>query len=222
MQLRRIPLKLSSLCSSKNRARYRNLLIFLAPVLIFFVALVIYPLCRGIYISFFRTNLLNRWDFIGLRNYLNALSGTRVLESLAITFIFTAVVVIGHFLMGITLAITLNKPFFGQRFFRVLLILPWLFPEVVVALNFRWFFNSMYGPVSYMLERLGFSGLEWLGNPTLALITVILACIWKGYPLVMTMMLAGLQTIPEEQYEAARVDGATFWGELRYITLPGL
>ena len=196
---------------------------FLVPAIVILVGLLIYPLAYGVYISFFRTNLLNRWDFVALENYGHILGGSPFARSMALSALFAAAVVAGHFLLGGGLALALNRPLRGQKVFRTVLLLPWLFPEVVVGLDWRWLLNPLYGPVNYALKAVGLPGdVEWLGEPLPALLSVIIAAIWKGYPFVMIMLLAGLQTIPRDLYEAAQIDGASPWGEFRYVTLPSL
>lgn len=132
--------------------------------------------------------------------------------------------VLGHFLLGIGLALLLNREIRFRTFFRALLLLPWLFPEVVIANLWKWIFNASTGLLNSALTSLGLISepMTWLGSVDLALPCVIFVCIWKGYPLVMIQMLAGLQSISKSLYEAATIDGANRWQCFRYVTLPGL
>jgi multiple sugar transport system permease protein len=132
--------------------------------------------------------------------------------------------VIGHFLIGILLASLLNLKLPGRTLFRAILLAPWLFPEVVVGLLWKWMLNSMYGIFNHFLmsAHIISEPISWLGNPSTALFAVVLVAIWKGYPLVMILVLAGLQAIPDELYEAAQIDGSSRWQSFRFITLPGL
>ncbi len=197
---------------------------FVFPSAATLVALVAYPLIYGVYISLFKTNLLNKWNFVGLKYYLQAFSSAKFLQTLVVTFEFTAFTVIGHFLIGILLASVLNMKLPGRTIFRAILLAPWLFPEVVVGLLWKWMLNSMYGIFNHFLMSLQITTepISWLGNPTTALAAVVLVAIWKGYPLVMLLLLAGLQAIPEELYEAAEIDGASRGQVFRFVTLPGL
>jgi multiple sugar transport system permease protein len=131
---------------------------------------------------------------------------------------------VGHFVVGMILALTLNLNLKGQTFFRVILILPWLFPEVVVALLWKWLFNPMYGLINAALLNLGWidQPVSWLGQEKIAFAAVIIVSIWKGFPMVMMLLLAGLQNISKDLYEAASIDGATRFKAFRYVTIPGL
>ncbi len=197
---------------------------FVLPCVITLAALLLYPFCYGIYISFFKTNLVNKWKFLGLDNFTRAFTDPVVYSSLGITAQFTVLVVLGHFVLGIGLALLLNKEIPGRTFFRAILLLPWLFPEVVVANLWKWMFNATSGLINSALQAIGVISepMSWLGSVDLALPCVIFVCIWKGYPLVMIQMLAGLQTISKDLYEAATIDGANKWQSFRYVTLPGL
>lgn len=183
---------------------------FIGPALLALVALVVYPLLYGVYISFFKTNLANKWDFVGLKNYISVFSDGVFVKQLGVTLKFTAIVVLAHFIIGIFLAMLLNQSRPGITFFRTILVLPWLMPEVVIALIFKWIMNPLYGLLNYGMQLLGLSegGVSWLGDTKYAFISVVLVCIWKGYPLVMVNALAALQSVSTDIYEAAKVDGA--------------
>lgn len=198
--------------------------LFIAPALIALLALVVYPLVYGFYISFFDTNFANKWNFVGLNNYIRIFSNTSFLKQLWLTVKFTLIVVAAHFVIGTFLALLLNNKPKGNTFFRAVLILPWLLPEVVVALLFKWIMNPLYGILNYFLQITGISNtnISWLGEAKFAFIAVVLVAIWKGYPLVMVNVLAGLQSIPQEIYEASEVDGANKIQTLFYITLPSI
>ncbi|MFI3173328.1 MAG: sugar ABC transporter permease [Eubacteriales bacterium] len=198
--------------------------LFVFPIVFLLVGLIIYPMIYGIYISFFNTNLVNRWDFVGLQYYISAITDSDFYGSVGRTFIFMVLVVAGHFFIGMLLATLLNRDFRGRTGFRVLFTMPWFLPEAVVALLFSWILNPLYGVLNHVLVSLGVieTNLSWLGNKDYAFITVVLICIWKGFPLVMTMVLAGLQGIATDYYEAARIDGASAWQSFKSITIPML
>ncbi|MBQ1311449.1 MAG: sugar ABC transporter permease [Blautia sp.] len=197
---------------------------FVSPAALAMILLIIYPMAYGFYISFFNTNLVNKWNFVGFKYYLQAFTEPDFYQSLIRTFIFMFFVVAGHFFLGFLLSNLLNKKFFGRTFFRVIFTLPWLFPETVIALLFTWIMNPMYGILNAILKSLGLisSNIGWLGSGTRAFPAVIFVCIWKGYPLVMTMLLSGMQSIPADLYEAAELDGATKWKQFLHVTIPGL
>ncbi|HCJ93720.1 MAG TPA: sugar ABC transporter permease [Sphaerochaeta sp.] len=199
-------------------------ILFVLPVVLVLVLLVVYPLCYGVYISFFKTNLVSKWDFVGLKYYVQALTNSDFLIYLANSFRFTLYVVSFHLIIGVLLSILLNRDFKGKTCFRIILLLPWLFPESVIALLFKWMLNPIYGVFNAFLTQVGIISqpMSWLGNSQFAMTAVITVCIWKGYPMVMMMILAGLQSIPKDYYEAARIDGAGGLQSLRYITIPSL
>ncbi len=210
--------------SRRSRRERRAALTFVTPATLTLFGLVLYPFLYGIYVSFFKTNLINRWEFIGFDNYLAVLGGSDFWRSLGITAVFTVGVVAGHFVLGFVFAHLLNKEFRGRTLFRVLLLLPWLFPEVVTANVYKWILHPSNGILNSWLQSLGLidEPLSWLGSPTFALPVVMAICVWKGYPLVMLQILAGLQTVPRELHEVAYVDGANGRQAFQHVTLPAL
>lgn len=197
---------------------------FVAPAALTILLLVVYPIIYGIYISFFDTNLVNKWNFVGLRYYIKALADASFLNSLLKTMIFTAAVVGGHFLLGFIFASILNMDIKMRTLFRGILILPWLFPDVVIAYLFKWILNTQGGIINELLTGLGIlpEPVGWLSTSATAFPCVILVSIWKGYPLVMVQVLAGIQTISSDMYEASDIDGANAWQKFIYITIPAL
>ena len=197
---------------------------FVMPAGIIMVALIIYPMLYGVYLSFFNTNLVTKWNFVGLKYYEQAGTQPEFASTVLLTFKFMLMVGAGHFLLGFVLASFLNKEFKGRLAFRIIFMLPWLFPETVVALLFTWIMNPMYGVLNAILKGLGLisGNISWLGTAELAFPSVVFACIWKGYPLVMTMILAGMQSISQDLYEAAHIDGANKWQQFLNVTVPSL
>lgn len=211
--------------SPNGKIKYKNDgYLFVAPIVFVLAALIVYPMIYGFYISFFNTNLVNKWKFVGLKYYIDAFTEPAFYSSVLLTFKFMLLVVIGHFVFGFILATLLNREFKGRTIFRVIFMLPWMFPEAVIALLFTWIMNPMYGVLNDILKNLGIinSNMSWLGSKELAFVSVVFVCIWKGFPLVMTMILAGLQSISKDLYEAAMIDGANKWKQFMYITIPAL
>lgn len=211
--------------SPNGKIKYKNDgYLFVAPIVFVLAALIVYPMVYGFYISFFNTNLVNKWKFVGLKYYIDAFTEPAFYSSVLLTFKFMLLVVIGHFVFGFILATLLNREFKGRTIFRVIFMLPWMFPEAVIALLFTWIMNPMYGVLNDILKSLGIinSNMSWLGSKELAFVSVVFVCIWKGFPLVMTMILAGLQSISKDLYEAAMIDGANKWKQFMYITIPAL
>ena len=211
----------------RNKARLKTKLTpygFILPACLTILILVVYPILYGIYISFFDTNLVNKWEFVGLRYYFQALTDTSFLHSLWMTVIFTVSVVVGHFFIGFVFASILNMDIRFRTVLRGILILPWLFPDVVIAYLFKWILNTQGGIVNELLLHFGLISdpIGWLSTSATAFPSVILVSIWKGYPLVMVQILAGIQTISTDMYEAAEIDGANLGQRFRYVTIPAL
>lgn len=202
-------------------------LLLLAPALLLLVLTVVYPLVRGISLSFQAYSLVdpsgNR--FIGLDNY-RTLLGSEVYRNVwATTLVFVVASVIGQFLLGFLTALVLNnQDLWRPGLFRGLLLVPWIIPTVVASLLWKWVFNQQYGIFNYVLLNAGFisSFKAWIGNPDLAMFSVVLANVWKGFPFHMIILLAALQTVPSETLEAATIDGATRFQRFRHIVLPYL
>ncbi len=210
-----------------SRTKLKSMLVpygFVTPASLTILILVVYPILYGIYISFFDTNLVNKWKFVGLRYYFRALTDVAFLHSLEKTMIFTVAVVAGHFFLGFICASVLNMNIKWRTLFRGILILPWLFPDVVIAYLFKWILNTQGGIVNELLMHFNLISepVGWLSTSATAFPCVIFVSIWKGYPLVMVQILAGIQTISTDMYEAAEIDGASMWQRFCYITIPAL
>lgn len=202
-------------------------LALLAPVLILFVLIVLYPLARAIYLSFHAYSLVNPLasGFVGLRNFETLLRNPAYREVWVTTIVFVAASVAGQFAIGFLTALVLNNPAIRQRnLFRGLLLMPWVVPTVVTSLLWKWIYNQQYGIFNYLLLKLGvIDGFKaWIGDPQLALFSATLANVWKGFPFHMIVLLAALQTIPNDLVEAAIIDGASVFQRFRDIVLPYL
>lgn len=191
-----------------------------AALLLGFIAL--YPVARLIYTSFFQYQLTlsPEASFSGLTNYALALSDPRFWSALKNTTLIVLVTVPGALVVGLGLAMLANLPFRYKWPVRLGLLLPWALPLVFVGLIFQWFFDSQYGVVNDLIVRLGGERQFWLFKPDLAFWAICWTIIWKTSSFVALILLAGLQTIPKELYEAAAVDGATRWQVFWRVTLP--
>jgi arabinogalactan oligomer/maltooligosaccharide transport system permease protein len=198
--------------------------LLLAPSALVMLGLVLYPLLYNVWLAFSGMNLYQFRDppFVGLRNFREILSSPVLYGVLGKTVIWTAVNVFFHVVIGVALALLLNRPIRGRWLYRALLILPWAMPQYITALTWRGLFNYEYGAVNLLLGRLGLAPIAWLSDATAAFSAAIVANIWLGFPFMMVVALGGLQSIPREMYEAADMDGATAWQRLRYLTLPML
>jgi arabinogalactan oligomer/maltooligosaccharide transport system permease protein len=160
-------------------------------------------------------------DSIGLAQYGKVLTDSQFYHFFIKTIIWTAVNVSLHVIFGVLLALLLNRPLPGKGIIRVLLILPWAVPSYITALTWRGMFNIDYGAINIILKNVfGLEPIAWLIDPTNAFIAAIITNVWLGIPFMMIIALGGLQSIPQELYEAASIDGATPWQQFRKITIP--
>ena len=188
------------------------------------VAVVLYPLVSALVTAFFEQSLVVPGrEFVGLDNIRATLEGDfwRILRQ---TLVFTIGSTVLPFVIGFGLALALNTGMRGQRFFRGVFLVPWLVPGVVVSFLWMWIFNANYGVANGLLEGLGIidEPQAWLAEPGTAMAAVIIAKTWASFPWMMVMLLAGLQTVPNELHEAAEVDGAGTIRRFFSITMPHL
>ncbi|WP_082589786.1 carbohydrate ABC transporter permease [Agromyces sp. Soil535] len=194
---------------------------FIAPTALLMLVLMIVPIVLVIGYSFTDNVILNKNpEFVGIENFVTVLTDGVFATAIGNTLVFTVVSVIAHLLIGLAFAMLLNSPLVSnasRAVFRVIYILPWLFTAAVIAVLWRMLL-SPNGVVNYLLS----SDLEWLSSPALALGAVTFINIWAGYPFFMVSLLAGLQGIPADLYEAATVDGANGVQRFFNVTLPQL
>ena len=213
---------------SLQQREHRQAWVLLAPMLLVMFLLTAWPLFRTIWLSFTDAALIGSGGegpaWIGLENYLYALTDPDFQAAIGRTLYFTVVSVLIEGVLGVLVALLLNQRFYGRNILRVLVILPWALPTIVNAMMWRLNFNPDYGSINALLTQLGLLDhyRSWLGTPESALNAVMLADIWKNYPLVTLLVLAAMQSIPEDLYEAARLDGAPAWRRFRAITLPAI
>jgi multiple sugar transport system permease protein len=189
-----------------------------APSLLMIALVAAYPIGYAIWLSLneysVRVAGLSRWA--GLRNYENVLSDPAFWEAFRTTFIFTAASVVLETVIGLAMALAMHSAFRGQGILRTVVLVPWAVLTVVTAIMWRSIFESPTGFVSSLLG----TDTVWLGSSPEALIVMIIADVWKTAPFMALLLLAGLQVIPGDIYEAAKVDGATAWQRFQRITLP--
>jgi len=198
--------------------------ILVTPALLLLLLVFAYPIGRAFWESFFTKNLGSELQpvFSGGENYTRMALDGRFWQSLRNTTIFTVASVVLELLIGMGIALVLNQAFRGRGIVRTIAILPWALPTALIALAWTWIFNDQYGVVNDILQRLRLieTGINWLGDPTLAMIAVIVADVWKTTPFISILLLAGLQSISSDLYEAHALDGASAWQSFRQITLP--
>lgn len=196
----------------------------LIPALLILSLVFVYPIGRAFWQSLFTQNLGTELEpvFSGLHNFARMTQDGRFWQSLWNSIVFTGVSVSLELILGMGIALVLNQSFHGRGIVRTIAILPWALPTALIALAWTWIFNDQYGIVNDILLRLGLidTGINWLGDPTLAMIAVIVADVWKTTPFISILLLAGLQSIPSDLYEAHAIDGASSWQSFHQITLP--
>lgn len=193
-----------------------------APLIIYLVCILVGPVLWGIYMSFTNKIIGGDATFIGLQNYISLLQDAEYRRSILNTLVFTAISIVGKLFFGVLMALALNVEFKGRNVVRALLMIPWTLPNIVAVLNWRWIFSSTGGIANYLLKSLHLidKDLIWFGSAGLAMATCVIANVWRGTPFFGVSILAKLQTISKDGYEAAAIDGANIWQRFRYITLP--
>ncbi len=204
--------------------RIRNYDYLILPMILIMAIVIGWPLIRTVVYSFTDAQLLEIQpaQSVGLDNYLKAFNNKGFLNSLHVSGIFALFVVTSEVILGTSVALLLNEPLRGVKFVRVLLILPWAVPTIVNAMMWRLIYNPEYGALNSLLYQWGFieKYVSWLGSANTALGAIIVADVWKNFSLVAMMVLASLQSLPEQQIEAAKIDGANAWQCFFTITLP--
>jgi ABC-type sugar transport system permease subunit len=199
--------------------------LLVTPALTSIGLVALFPLAWTVWESLHEHDLRMPWlghPFVGLANYDRAIHDARFWAALGHTVFFSAASIALEMLLGLALALAMHRAFRGRGIVRAAVLLPWAIPTVVAALLARFAFESPRGVVNVLLVRAGIArdAIVWLADPRLAWIPVILADVWKTTPFVALLLLAGLQNIDRALYDAAAIDGASAWWQLRRITLP--
>jgi multiple sugar transport system permease protein len=197
----------------------------LVPLVIFVIGMLAYPFFYALYLSFTKKILGQAPVFIGLANYIELLTQDLRFRKVAVNSIVYALSAVAlKLFFGMIMALVLNQPIRARGFFRGLLLLPWVMPTVVTALTWNWIFDGTFGVLNHILMSLHLitMPIPWLADRTMAMVALILVNAWRGFAFFGVSLLAGLQTIPQERYEAAEVDGANILQRFQHITLPGL
>lgn len=232
MENRSLPLKVPQFSARRSaangeRSQLRLAALYLSPSLILLLALVILPMAYTLYLSLHKVNIVGgvfQLDPVGLGNYAKLLKDPRFAPTLTRTLHFTFMRVGLSIVLGLAVALVLNESSFAAKVLKSLFLIPWALSFVVNGLMWRWMFNADYGVINAILSGLGIIDgyRSWLGSTDTALYAVTVADAWKAIPFVALVLLSGLQSIPNDLYEASKVDGAGILQRFRFITLPGL
>lgn len=205
-----------------RRERWHGYL-FIAPVYVFLAVVVLFPLGYAIWTSLLRIRGLNA-RFVGLDNYARVLQDAAFWNAATVSLLFTVSCVVLHMALGFGLALLLHGVGRWRGVLRLLFLVPWMVAPAVGATIWLWLLDPQFGVVNHLLMAAGAitSPLIWLGEPWLAFGSVVAVDVWRGVPFIMLLLMAGLLGIPGEQYEAAALDGASYWQAFRHVTLPNM
>jgi multiple sugar transport system permease protein len=197
-------------------------LLFMLPAGLVLLLFLTYPLGLGTWLGFTDTKVGRPGVWIGLENFIFLWGDEVTRLALFNTLFYTIVASVIKFVLGLWLALLLNKHMPFKSFIRAVVLLPFIVPTALSAIAFWWIYDSQFSIISWTLVKMGLidTYIDFLGEPWLARLSVIAANIWRGVPFVAICLLAGLQTISPSYYEAASLDGATDWQQFRYVTLP--
>lgn len=197
--------------------------VFVLPALIIVGVLLIYPIFSSLYYSMTTKHLIRpSYDFVGLANYQAVLSDPNFFKTFLTSIVWTICSLVGQLIIGFTSALAINRVKVGKSVYRTLMIIPWAFPSIVIALSWKWILNGVSGFLPNILVQLGICSElpQFLSDNSLVFLTLIFINVWFGAPMIMVNVLSALQTIPQDQYEAAQIDGASKLQQFWHITVP--
>ena len=197
--------------------------IFVLPAMIIVIALLIYPIFSSLYYSFTTKHLIRPvYDFIGMKNYIDVLMDPLFFKAFFLFFLWTVFSLLVQIMIGFTAALCLNRVKHLQNVYRTLMIIPWAFPSIVIALSWKWILNGVSGFLPNLMVQIGLTNElpQFLSDSNMVFPTLIFINIWFGSAMIMVNILSALQTIPQDQYEAAQIDGAKKYQQFWYITFP--
>jgi multiple sugar transport system permease protein len=197
-------------------------LLFVAPAELILLMFLAYPFFLGLWLGVTDTLVGREGHFVGLENYISLTQDPTFWLAVFNTFLYTVVAVFLKAVLGIGLAVVLNRDFKAKGLVRAIVLLPWIIPTALSAICFWWLYDSTFSGISWTLMKLGIIDdfINFLGDPWNARFSLIAANVWRGVPFFTIGLLAGLQTINPDLYEAAEIDGASAWKKFRRITLP--
>lgn len=197
--------------------------VFVLPAVIVVSVLLIYPIFSSLFYSMTTKHLIKQsYDFIGLENYIDILSDKNFYRAFLHSIVWTIASLAGQIFIGFTAALAVNRVKHAKGVYKTLLIIPWAFPSIVIALSWKWILNGVSGFLPNLLVDLGICDQlpQFLSEGNIVFLTLILINVWFGAPMIMVNVLSALQTIPQDQYEAAQIDGASHFQQFWHITVP--
>lgn len=212
---------------SLGKKESRDAWIMMAPAIIVLLIVAVYPILRTFWLSLHEMVLTDPgtgYPFIGFKNYIKIFNDKRALTSIVFTLKFTITTVFFELLIGFTAALIMNKAFKGKGLVRAAILIPWAIPTSVSALMWKFIYNDQYGLFNDILYKLGvIDGYKaWLSTADGSFMALVITDVWKTAPYMALLILAGLQMVPEDLYEAAKIDGANVFQRFRYVTLPSV
>ena len=196
--------------------------LLLVPTIILLSLFMAYPFVKGVWLSLTGTTVGNPGDFVGLKNFVKIWNDSIFQQAAWNTFVYTGIATVGKLVLGMWLALLLNRHFKGKRLVRASMLLPFIIPTVLSTFAWKWMFDPTFSVLNWSLYHLGIiqTRVGWLTDPGLALLSVIVVNVWRGMPFYAITLLAGLQTVSPELHEAAAIDGANAWQRFWRITWP--
>ena len=196
---------------------------FILPAVAIMVAGLVYPVVQALYLSLYDWKIGTDFDkapYVGMRHFIRMINDEDVLESIWVTFRFGFWTITIEMVLGVALALLLEKPIRGASVFRTIFILPLMVSPVVVGLIWRYLFDARIGWINYYLGKIGIAPQVWLGDPELAFFAIVFTDIWQWTPFIFIIVIAGLQALPSEVLEASKIDGANWWQHIFLVKLP--
>jgi len=213
-----------SIAGGKKKKRINMGTIFVLPCALIVIVMTVYPLIQMIVFSFSKVKLpFFELDYVGLENFIKAVTASSFPTIVKNTVVWTFVSLALRFLLGFTAALLMDTGFKGKTVFRIITLVPWVVPSIVAANLWRWIYNMDNGILNYIIRSINPDmAINWLGTQQTALLSVVLAYVWMGFPFIMLMIVAAMQGIPKSLTEAAAVDGANGPQIFFHITLPSI
>lgn len=201
--------------------RFGSICLFVLPALIPLIVFWIYPICRSIWISFTDWDYMTpTYHFVFLKNYISLFKDSRFYEALLNTLVFTVGTLVPTIVIGLGLAVLLQKPFIGSGIVKFILFSPWITPTVAISIVWTWIYQPNDGLANMVLSLFGMPGLKWISSSQTAMLSVIIVTVWKSMGYAMIFYLSALEKVPDELYEASALDGAGKWRQFKAVTLP--